>query len=97
MAEDTKIEAHNKKLREAFDSWADKKQALELQAEALRRTDITDSTRYGRLAAILSKTESSVEKLKEKYDKVLSDGRDLFRTGSGKVMLLMSQEAMQPS
>lgn len=91
MAQDTKIEAHNKKLRNAHDALEKARVSVERRTEALQGAN---GSRHAELISALSKAQAAEKASQDKYAKVIAAGKDLLKTGSGKVMILMPQGAI---
>lgn len=81
MAQDAKIEAHNKKLRNASEALERARVTVGQRAEALHRADVA---RRAELTTALSKAQAAEETSRDRYTKVIATGKDFSTDRLGK-------------
>ena len=91
IGEDSKLSAHNKKLRVAEEAVSKHRNIINKYRDTLARVDgKMDPDRYHKLSDTLRNAIKSFDKSEENYRKVIASGADLLHMGSGKVVLLVA-------
>jgi hypothetical protein len=86
LAEDSKIEQHNKKLQQSKRSFATATTRIQKHTTALANPAITPTGFQRHLKGLKASTAAQT-KAHAKFDTITAAGRDLAGTGSGKVVL----------
>lgn len=88
--EDAKIEAHNKRIRLAYQTLIKAEEKFAGSTTEMANAN-PEAPRYARLSEALRKAEVSVEKARVKYQNESNAGKKLIKTGSGQVSLWIAR------
>lgn len=91
VAEDEKIEAHNRRIQNAQETLRKSEQNVGQRKVLLAAVDAKlDPDQHQKLSEAFAKASSTLEKSQASYKKVIASGVSLVQTGSGRVSLLVT-------
>ena len=89
IADDAKIENHNKRLRAAFDVLEKSKLKVAQCKTGLTNLKTSNIPEYRKLVKNLAKAEKQANTSQVKYDKEIKNGQALGHIGSGKATVML--------